>query len=764
LEEIADEPDTALEWGTSGDDAAEFDTIPLEEIADEPDTAIEWGASGDDPTEFDAIPAEDTISIEKADKPEEEWVIPPHSQDSPLDAVPATMPPSSEAEIPPSSPVTVSTWRQWQTWAGVAAVLGIMAGLVWWFFSWKDRPPVAQNQTFTQITSTPSPSHLPLATVPDTGMATPSSNDTPDTALVNGQAEPPAPVVDSQPSPTKTEPAPPAPEKPAPTPSPTPPPKPKEPGVFTNEDIAGLGVENFDAEEWAHRTENQPGRKVITVDDLEAYAEPRPESSPPEDPPVPDQPVEADDPLKPALAFEQFLIAGDKAFDAGDFRNAKLNYEAALEFSPNNRYLMDLIAKCEAKLQPPPEVEAKPEAPAPSNEQTETGGISNPVQMFETYLNQADQAFANGDYERAKRHYQAAEQFSPHNQYIAQRLKACEEKLKTRAGNEPATPTPPVVEPDPANPLQMFESYLNKAETAFAQGDYEQAKDFFEAAEAYSPGNQYLTQRIEECDQWLKHPHFSDVEFVTIPGGTYQMGDLWGDTQGVEQVHTVTVDDFQIGKYEVTNAQYAAFLNEYGSDTVLSGPYRGKKMIYPFEPGLIQVGNKWMAQKGYEQHPVVMVTWYGAHTFCEFYGYRLPTEAEWEFAARERGKKVRFGNGENIARPGQINFNSSPEYRQSYSEFGNNRQKSVPVNTLKPNSLGLYHMSGNVWEWCQDWFSETYYTESESHNPQGPPSGDLRVLRGGSWYSTPDMVRASSRFGRSPDIRSSHTGFRVAKD
>lgn len=186
-------------------------------------------------------------------------------------------------------------------------------------------------------------------------------------------------------------------------------------------------------------------------------------------------------------------------------------------------------------------------------------------------------------------------------------------------------------------------------------------------------------------------------------------------------------------------------------------------MIYKHNWGVKKSGGKWRSAKGYENHPVVYVTWYGANEFCRFYGYCLPTEAEWEYAARGGGKKVRFGNGKNIADPKEINFDGRSEYKKSYSVAGVCRKKTTDVGFFTPNQLGLYDMSGNVWEWCSDWYGSGYYKKSPDQNPQGPSSGNYRVLRGGSWVDKPRLVRCSVRGGNSPVFGGSFVGFRCAK-
>jgi formylglycine-generating enzyme required for sulfatase activity len=252
---------------------------------------------------------------------------------------------------------------------------------------------------------------------------------------------------------------------------------------------------------------------------------------------------------------------------------------------------------------------------------------------------------------------------------------------------------------------------------------------------------------------------------VFVKGGTFEMGDVMGDQErDNETVHTVTVSDFMMGKYAVTFAEYDAFCKATGREL-------------PSDRG-------W----GRGQRPVINVNWYDAIEYCNWRsaeesltqvyqvsgqtiepnwqanGYRLPTEAEWEYAARGGGKKVRFGNGKDIADPKEINFDGRKDYKKPYTVVGEYRQKTVPVGSLQcPNALGLHEMSGNVWEWCWDWYDAGYYLQSPKLDPQGPNSGVTRVVRGGSWSNSPGLTRVASRLRNIPDDRYGNIGFRVLR-
>jgi len=255
-----------------------------------------------------------------------------------------------------------------------------------------------------------------------------------------------------------------------------------------------------------------------------------------------------------------------------------------------------------------------------------------------------------------------------------------------------------------------------------------------------------------------------NVQFVNIEGGTYEMGDFFDDGFYDEiNVHKINLSNFQISEFEITNAQFAKFLNEYGSDEVKRGEYKGEVMIREVDRGIKYLQGEWQPEAGFEYHPVVGVTWYGANEFCNFYGYRLPTEAEWEYVAREGGKKVRFGDGKDTADTQEMNFNGTIQTKKNYVKWGENRGTTLNVGFFHPNALGVFQTSGNVWEWCQDWYDRGYYFHSKSDNPTGPWFGNYKVIRGGSWFSSADGIRTSKRSFLPPYVSKSDVGFRVVR-
>ena len=244
-----------------------------------------------------------------------------------------------------------------------------------------------------------------------------------------------------------------------------------------------------------------------------------------------------------------------------------------------------------------------------------------------------------------------------------------------------------------------------------------------------------------------------------VQAGEFMMGSDEEDDE--KPVHKVKLSTFEISKYEVTNLQYAVFLNRYGSEKIKTGDYEGQEMIYEHNWGVWKntITGKWEAQKGYEYHPVVYVTWYGAYEYCKFYDMQLPSEAQLEYAAR--GGIVETRRGVSLQYAGSNNIDSVANYS------GTGINKTQPVGLLKPNQLGIYDMSGNVWEWCMDWYDKEFYQNCFDlgivTNPLNEDSSSFSVIRGGSWYYYATVCRIASRFSYLPTDNFSYFGLRVCR-
>ncbi|HLP50046.1 MAG TPA: formylglycine-generating enzyme family protein [Chitinophagales bacterium] len=220
---------------------------------------------------------------------------------------------------------------------------------------------------------------------------------------------------------------------------------------------------------------------------------------------------------------------------------------------------------------------------------------------------------------------------------------------------------------------------------------------------------------------------------IRVEGGEFTMG-CPAETDSTcyyweKPAHKVKLSTFYMAKYAVTQKEWQAI-----------------------------VGDKPWFSKDCAECPVENVSWYDAQIFISKLNqltgkfYRLPTEAEWEYAARggNKSKNYKFAGGNNLNLVGWYE--------------GNSNKVSHPVGAKLPNELGLYDMSGNVWQWCSDWFDDKYYSTSPAENPQGPGRDSYRACRGGSWWSEEKDCRLSNRDRYPPDARDDDVGFRIAKD
>ena len=233
------------------------------------------------------------------------------------------------------------------------------------------------------------------------------------------------------------------------------------------------------------------------------------------------------------------------------------------------------------------------------------------------------------------------------------------------------------------------------------------------------------------------------VEKVSIAGGTFSMG---SNSDGATDlaIRSVTLSDFSISKYEITNAQYATFMNDIGANR--DGSFSGVEYL-DMGGQISHRDGRFIAKSSKENYPVIRVTWFGAKAYAEHYGGRLPTEAEWEFAAR----------GGNMS--GGYTYSGSNTIGDVAWYTTNSGGTTHSIGTKWGNELGLHDMSGNVWEWINDWYGVNYST-SPSNNPQGPSSGLLRVFRGGSKSFMAGSCRVERRSGARPHTTRSDLGFR----
>jgi len=257
------------------------------------------------------------------------------------------------------------------------------------------------------------------------------------------------------------------------------------------------------------------------------------------------------------------------------------------------------------------------------------------------------------------------------------------------------------------------------------------------------------------------------MTLVYVPAGKFEMGSD-SDYEDEAPAHTVNLDAYWMDKTEVTNLMFANFLNQVISQVVVfsdEAVQMDGNTIYDlicsgctWDDRITWDGERFSAVSALENHPVVLASWYGAQAYCSWAGRRLPTEAEWEKAARgENGFTYPWGNDQ----PSDSLLNYGPSYSLSV-ETGTSEVGSYPDGA---SPYGALDMEGNVSEWVSDWYSDTYYAASPSSNPTGPNTGSDRVIRGSSWGDdSNDYVRASYRWYYDPTQRLNTLGFRCAMD
>ena len=224
-------------------------------------------------------------------------------------------------------------------------------------------------------------------------------------------------------------------------------------------------------------------------------------------------------------------------------------------------------------------------------------------------------------------------------------------------------------------------------------------------------------------------------EMVLIPAGSFEMGDHFDEGDDDElPIHQVELDAFYMDVREVTVGQFREFVNQsgykYGGDW---------DVVAEYSPG--------------DEYPMICVDWNDATAYAEWAGKRLPTEAEWEYAARGGlvGKRYSWEDDESLAR----------DYANYDGTDGKDKwEYCSPVGSFAANGYGLYDMAGNVWEWCADWYGSDYYSKSPGKNPLGPDSGSSRVLRGGGWSNYTYYLRVAYRGYYFPHNRIDGLGFR----
>lgn len=247
-----------------------------------------------------------------------------------------------------------------------------------------------------------------------------------------------------------------------------------------------------------------------------------------------------------------------------------------------------------------------------------------------------------------------------------------------------------------------------------------------------------MTTELQSLSELISHN--SQDNMILIPAGTFVMGSNEGEAEG--PIHEVMVDNFWIDTTPVTNQQFADFFERTGYVTTATKERRQDWTTH--------------AGAGRENHPVVLVSWFDAEAYARWAGKRLPTEAEWEKAARGGLVQKKYPWGDEAASTARVNW------MQMYQTG-----ESVPttvVGSFPPNLFGIFDMAGNVWEWCRDWYDDHAYGEACRRNPSGPETGVYRVRRGASWNVRETFrLRCANRGAMLPQSYHPNLGFRCVR-
>jgi formylglycine-generating enzyme required for sulfatase activity len=347
-----------------------------------------------------------------------------------------------------------------------------------------------------------------------------------------------------------------------------------------------------------------------------------------------------------------------------------------------------------------------------------------------SYVSVGDKCFDAGDYKCAEDNYE---------KYTATGFDIKDVSVKLKSSDE-------------------CSKLLDAADYLYETKSYETAQTEYDKVIELNPKDNKAKSGSELCKKVIAlsstSPALKEIysNLIPVAGGTFTMGctdEQKDDCQQNEQPPVkVSINNFLMGKTEVTNAQYVEFLNTMKVDS--SGMYNDNYMVHKKESYYIMrieyVDGKWQPEKDYENNPIYCVTWYGANEYCQWAKCRLPTEAEWEYAARGGNKT-------------QNNKYAGSNSIDEIAWYGDNSDdRTHYVGEKKPNELGLHDMSGNVYEWCLDWYDLDL---PKGDNPKGPSKGDMKIIRGGDWGRNPTYCRTSFRTMSAPSSGHNFLGFRV---
>ncbi|WP_217586623.1 formylglycine-generating enzyme family protein [Lentibacillus saliphilus] len=298
-----------------------------------------------------------------------------------------------------------------------------------------------------------------------------------------------------------------------------------------------------------------------------------------------------------------------------------------------------------------------------------------------------------------------------------------------------------------------------------------------------------LVQPKTQLDQSANHVHHN---MVYIPGGDFLMGtnDKSGfPADGEGPIRKVTVKPFYMDVHTVTNQQFQAFIEDTGYVTeaeqfgwsfvfhVLIDQTNAqfvRQRVQQTPWWLVVEGATWAHPEGPNScisdrmdHPVTHVSWHDADAYCQWAGLRLPTEAEWEYAARGGLEQKTYAWGDELTPNGEHYCNIWQGQFPTTNTVADGYVSTAPAKSFPENGYGLFNVAGNVWEWCSDWFATNIHKRGGRENPTGPVSGTSRVMRGGSYlchHSYCNRYRVAARTSNTPDSSTGNIGFRCVKD
>jgi serine/threonine protein kinase/formylglycine-generating enzyme required for sulfatase activity len=386
---------------------------------------------------------------------------------------------------------------------------------------------------------------------------------------------------------------------------------------------------------------------------------------------------------------EELMMSAQKYFENKDYSKARNLYSQMLEYKDVNEIAVQQIGIIDQILL------------KDSKDRNDTD--------FRKFIVRGDSLYAIKQLNEARIWYEKAGKLKPKDAYLNSRLV--------------------LINTETAMNDVEFEKLITSAQTNIVSGKFQKARDQYAEALKLKPGNQIIKNKLDSLNSNLSDIIRREINnnLISVQGGTFKMGsDIASDDQKPE--HDVTLTSFSIDKYEVTVRQYRLFCESTG-------------IKMPKEP-------KWGWK---DNHPIVNVEWEDASAYAKWAGKRLPSEAEWEYAAMggNRSKNFKYS--------GNNNAGSVATYISS------TKNQTQPVESNSPNELGIYNMSGNTWEWCNDFYDPGYYKKANPNNPKGPENGTFKVIRGGAWNSSTKEILVKNRAFNNGKY-DSNIGFRCVKD